>query len=291
MKLVRFGTPGRERPGVWVDDARGKGRPAILDVRAMAFDIADFDPAFFAGGGLERLPGLLADPAPRWVDPDGLRLGPPVARPSKFLCLGQNYAEHAREFGAEPSGVPVVFAKAVSAIQGPFDPIVRPRGARVVDGEAELAFVIGRRARNLDETGAWAAIAGYLVFNDVTDREAQRAGGQWFHGKGADTFAPIGPFLVTADAVPDPHALRIRQRVNGQALQDGSTADMIHRIPHILAHITARMTLEPGDLVATGTPSGIGSARNPPVLLAPGDTIETEVEGLGRQCARVADGD
>lgn len=291
MKLVRFGPPGRERPGLWVDDAKGPGRPAILDVRAMAFDIADFDAHFFAHGGLHRLPALRDDPAPRWIDPDGIRLGPPVARPSKCLCLGQNYAEHAREFGAELPATPVVFAKAVGAIQGPFDPIALPRGARVVDGEVELALVIGRRAQGLSEDRALEAVAGYLVFNDVTDREAQRAGGQWFFGKGADTFAPIGPFLVTADAVPDPHRLRLVQRVNGHTLQDDSTANMVFRIPRILAYITSRITLEPGDLIATGTPAGIGSARTPPVLLAPGDVIETGVEGLGEQRATIRNAD
>lgn len=287
MKLVRFGPPGRERPGIWLDDGCGEGQPGIVDVRAASFDIEDYDQHFFARGGLARLAGLVANEKPPVRDAREVRLGAPVARPSKFICMGKNYAAHAAEFGSSVPETPVLFAKAVSAVNGPFDPIRIPARARVVDGEAELALAVGRRARNVREEEAMDIVAGYLVFNDVTDREAQRAGQQWFVGKGADSFAPLGPFLVTADEVPDPHALRIEQRVNGETLQDDTTGSMLFRIPRILAHITTWITLEPGDIVATGTPSGIGSARTPPVLLKAGDVIETSVEGLGTQRAEV----
>ena len=283
MKLVRFGAAGRERPGVWVEDGEGPGRPAILDVNAMAFDLHDYDAHFFAHGGVRRLSELLREPRPRWVPAGGVRLGPPLARPGKILCLGKNYAEHAAEFGGGLPAQPVVFVKAATALTGPFDPIVLAPESRVVDGETELAVVIGSRVRRLPEAEALAAVAGYLVLNDVTDREAQRAAGQWFYGKSFDTFCPIGPFVVTPEEIADPHHLRLFSRLNGIPLQDGTTADMVFRIPRLLAHISAAMTLEPGDIIATGTPAGIGSARKPPVLLRPGDVLETGVDGLGTQ--------
>lgn len=291
MKLVRFGAPGRERPGVWLDDGDGPGRAAILDVGAMAFDIHDYDAHFFSHQGLARVAALLAEPRRILVPAAGLRLGPPVARPGLIACMGKNYAEHAREFGGPVPDSPVVFAKAPSSLAGPFDPIVLAARSRRVDGEAELALVVGRRARRLGEADAMACVAGYLVLNDVTDRDAQKSGQQWFFGKSFDSFCPLGPFLVTADEVPDPHRLRLFSRVNGAALQDGNTSDMIFRIPAILAHLTSGLTLEPGDVVATGTPSGIGSARTPPVLLKPGDVLETGVEGLGVQRSVVEAGD
>ncbi len=290
MKLVRFGPPGGERPGVWLDDGMGPGRPGLLDVRGMAFDLADYDDAFFRRGGLDRLRGLLAEPGRRVLDAEGLRLGPPVARPGKILCLGRNYAAHAEEFGGGVPETPVVFAKAASSVNGPFDPIrIRP-ASRVVDGEAELACVIGSEARGLAGEEAAGCIAGYLVVNDVTDREAQRRGGQWHVGKSMDTFCPLGPFLVTPDEAGDPHGLRVFSRLNGEPLQDGHTGDMLFRLPFVLAFLSAALTLEPGDVIATGTPSGIGSARTPPVLLRPGDVLETGVEGLGTQRAEVAAG-
>lgn len=285
MKLVRFGSAGHEKPGVWLDD--GAGRAAILDVSAMAFDIHDYDARFFSRDGLARISALLAEPRRILVPAVGVRLGPPVARPGKIVCMGKNYAEHAKEFGGPVPETPVVFSKAVSSLSGPFDPIAIAPRSRRVDGEAELAFVVGRRARHLDAAGALACIAGYLVLNDVTDRDAQKAGQQWFFGKSFDSFCPLGPFLVTADEVPDPHNLRVFSHLNGIPLQDGHTRDMIFRIPDILVHLTSGLTLEPGDVVATGTPSGIGSARTPPLLLKPGDVLETGVEGLGTQRAVV----
>ncbi|MDZ4199565.1 MAG: fumarylacetoacetate hydrolase family protein [Kiritimatiellia bacterium] len=284
MKFVRFGPVDEERPGVWLDRGGPEGAPGILDIRAMAFDLNEIDARFLATGGPERAAALLREPRPVILPAAGLRLGPPV-RPGKILCLGKNYAEHAKEFGGGIPETPVIFSKALTSLQGPNDPIVLPRQSTVVDGEAELAVVIGRRARRLSETNAMDFVAGYTVLNDVTDREAQRAGGQWFYGKSFDGFCPLGPWLVTADEVRDPHALRVFSRLNGESLQDGTTADMIVRIPRLLAFITAGITLEPGDVIATGTPSGIGSARNPPRPLREGDLLETGVEGLGVQRA------
>ncbi len=287
MKLVRFGPPGRERPGLWLDSAPGMRGPALLDVNAMAFDITDYDAHFFAHGGLSRLPALLSDPQPKYVAAAGVRLGSPVARPANVLCLGKNYAEHAREFGGPVPDRPVVFAKASTSLCGPFDPIVLPPGAGRVDGESELAVVISRRARDLDAATAMEVIAGYTVLNDVTDRDLQKAGLQWFLAKSADTFGPLGPWLVTPDEVPDPHRLRIFSTLNGEPVQDGSTADMVFRIPDILAYISRIITLEPGDIVSTGTPAGIGSIHSPARLLVPGGVLETGVEGLGVQRALV----
>ncbi len=287
MKLVRFGDAGQERPGLWIEDALGPGRAGILDVNGMAFDIHDYDRHFFAHGGLARLGALLAEAGRKIVPAGDVRLGPPVARPGKILCLGKNYAEHAKEFGGPVPTVPVVFSKAGTSLAGPYDPIVLPPCAGRVDGEAELALVIGRTAKRLRPDTAMGCVAGYCVLNDVTDRDAQKAGLQWFYGKSFDTFCPLGPFLATADEIADPHALRISARLNGRVLQDGTTADMIFRIPDILVHITAAVTLEPGDVIATGTPSGIGSARTPPLLLKPGDILETGVEGLGTQRAEI----
>lgn len=281
MKLVRFGPVGEERPGIWIETPGAP--PQILDVRATAYDLYDYDAHFFAHGGLLRLRGLLAESRKKLVSAEGLRLGPPVARPGKILCLGKNYAEHAKEFGSAVPETPVIFGKAPSAVTGPFDPIRLPSRARVVDGEAELALVIGCRARHLRKENAMDCVAGYLVLNDVTDREAQNAGQQWFFSKSFDTFCPLGPFLVTPDEIPDPHRLRVFSRLDGGPLQEGTTADMIFRIPEILVHITSGITLEPGDIVATGTPSGIGSAQKPPRLLRPGSVLETGVEGLGTQ--------
>lgn len=287
MKLVRFGPVGRETPGLWLDDALGEGRPGLLDVNGMAFDIHDYDRHFFASGGLKRLPAL-ADETRRVIVPaDSVRLGPPIARPGKIVCLGKNYAEHAREFGSQVPDVPVLFSKATSALAGPYDPIRLPPFSRRVDGEAELAVVIGRIARRLSPDAAMECVAGYCVLNDVTDRDAQAAGQQWFYGKSFDTFCPLGPFLVTPDEVADPHRLRVFSRLNGAPLQEGTTADMIFRIPDILCFITRAIVLEPGDVVATGTPAGIGSARTPPRVLEAGDMLETGVENLGTQRAVV----
>lgn len=283
MKLVRFGEQNQERPGVWLDNTPAPGQASILDVRAMAFDIEDYNAHFFATHGLERLRTLLREPRLKLVPAANVRLGSPVARPGKVVCLGKNYAAHAAEFDSEVPTTPIFFSKATTALNGPFDPIVLPRGAQYVDGEAELALVIGQTTRHVAEADAFDMIAGYTVLNDVTDRDAQRDGKQWFRGKSADTFCPLGPLLVTRDEVPDPHRLRVTQHVNGQSLQDDSTSQMIFKIPYLIAFLSSTITLEPGDIIATGTPAGIGSARQPPVLLRAGDLVEIAVESLGVQ--------
>ncbi|MBP7829369.1 MAG: fumarylacetoacetate hydrolase family protein [Kiritimatiellae bacterium] len=281
MKLVRFGPPGQERPGVWLDDT-----PGILDVRAMAFDIEDYDAHFFSRWGLERLRGLLAEKNRKIVPAEGVRLGPPVARPGKIICLGKNYRDHIAEFDSKTPDRPILFAKAATALVGPYDAIRLPADAEA-DVEVELAAVIGKTARNLSEGDAMSCVAGYTILDDVTDRAAQRADGQWFRAKSRDTFCPLGPFLVTADEVPDPYVLRLTSKIRGQLLQDARASDMIFKLAYLIAYASAAMTLEPGDVLSTGTPGGIGSARKPPVLLRPGDEVEVAIEGLGVQRNRV----
>lgn len=281
MKLVRYGEPGRERPGVWVEDQAGHAR--ILDVRAMAFDIEDFNGHFFSHWGVERLRALLKEKDTKWLDAQTARLGPPVARPGKIVCLGKNYADHAAEFDADIPTSPILFSKASTSLTGPHDPIAIPPGSQRVDLEAELAFVIGKTARRVTEAEALGHVAGYTVLNDVTDRDAQRDGKQWFRGKSFDGFCPLGPFLVTPDEVPEPQHLRVWSKVNGATLQDGNTSNMLFAIPHLIAFISATITLEPGDIVSTGTPAGVGFARNPPILLHAGDTVELGVDGVGIQ--------
>jgi len=283
MKLVRFGPRGNERPGVWLADTPAPGQASVLDVRAMTFDIADYDAHFFATFGVERVRALLQEAHPKLVPAAGVRLGPPVARPGKIVCLGKNYAAHAAEFDSAIPKTPIFFSKATTALNGPFDPIVLPRGSAHVDGEAELALVIGRTARCVAAAHALEYVAGYTIFDDVTDRDAQREGQQWFRGKSADTFGPLGPFLVTRDEITDPHRLRVTQRVNGQTLQDDTTQQMLFQIPFLIEYFSAAITLEPGDIIATGTPAGIGSARQPPVLLRAGDIVEIAIENLGTQ--------
>ncbi|MGI6087271.1 MAG: fumarylacetoacetate hydrolase family protein [Kiritimatiellia bacterium] len=281
MKLVRFGEPGNERPGVLVEEPGAS--PMILDVRGMAYDLEDYNEDFFRRFGMARLPGLLSESGRKLVRAEGVRLGPPVARPGKIICLGKNYADHAMEFDSKVPQTPILFSKAATAVTGPYDPICLPPDAEIVDLEAELAVVIGREARCVPEDRALDYIVGYTILNDVTDRVAQRTDGQWFRSKSLDTFCPLGPWLVTPDEAGDPGNLRVESKLNGVILQNGNTADMIFKIPFLIAYISATITLLPGDVIATGTPAGIGSARRPPLTLHPGDTVEVAVEKLGRQ--------
>lgn len=281
MKLCRFGEQGKERPGVWMDDGK------ILDVRALAFHIEDYNEHFFTHNGFEQLKLLLADPGAKFIDAEGVRLGSPVARPSKIICVGANYADHAKEFGHDIPTEPILFSKATTAINGPFDSIRLPAEAQVVDGEAELAVVIGKTASRVRKEEALEYVAGYTVMNDVTERIVQKSNSQWLRGKGFDTFAPLGPFLVTPDEVPDLGNLKVWQKHNGEPLQDGTTADMMFSIPFLIEYISQGMTLLPGDIISTGTPDGIGSARSPQVLLSSGDVVEVAVEGVGEQRSTV----
>lgn len=281
MKLVRFGERGQERPGLWLADGCGKGNPGILDIRAQAFDIEDFNALFFTRRGLTRVANLMHESKKSIIAADTVRLAPPLPAPGKIICVGKNYADHAAEFDSEVPKAPVLFAKAPSSWIGPHDPILLRPGVTRLDAEAELAVIIGREARNVTDSEALSYVAGYTVLNDVTDRDAQRDDKQWFRGKSGDTYCPVGPWWVTADKVPDPQALRVFSKLNGTILQDGHTSRMLFPIARLIAFASVSMTLNPGDVISTGTPSGVGFARNPPILLKGGDVIEVGVEGIG----------
>jgi len=205
----------------------------------------------------------------------------PIARPGKIICVGRNYAEHARERGAEVPTQPIFFLKSNNTICGPGDAIVLPLDSNQVDYEAELAVVIGKGGRNIPEEKAYEHVAGYMCMNDVSARDMQSADKQWFRGKSCDTFAPTGPWIVTKDEVPDPHRLRISLTLNGQTMQDSNTGNMVFTIPHLISYLSRTLTWEPGDILSTGTPEGIGASRIPPVFLKPGDTVSVTVESVG----------
>ncbi len=280
MKLIRHGAAGTEKPGVLIEDGRR------IDASA---HFLDYNENFFASGGLARLSSWVADGCPGGEEmPAGVRLGPPVARPSKIVCVGQNYLAHALEFGGPVPTEPALFMKASSAWCGPFDEVVIPRDSQKLDYEVELAFVIGKRASNVEESAALDHIAGYACFCDYSERAFQKEmGGQWTKGKSADTFAPCGPWLLTSDEVADPNHLRLWTKVNGEPRQDSNTRDMITHVPQIVAYISRFMTLLPGDVVATGTPSGVGMGMNPPTYLKQGDFVECGIDGLGEIRQRV----
>jgi len=262
-----------------------------IDVSAFG---EDWNEAFFGSDGPVRLERWLAEHGPACPDiPDGTRLGPCVARPSKIICIGLNYAGHVHETGAKMPTEPVVFFKASTALCGPNDDVVIPRGSTKTDWEVELAFVIGRRASYVDEAHALDHVAGYALHNDYSEREWQlEHGGQWVKGKSFDTFAPVGPYLATPDDLPDPHALRLWLTLNGKRLQESSTADLIFGVPALVSYLSRFMTLLPGDIVSTGTPHGVGLGLTPPRYLAPGDVVELGIDGLGTQRQRaVAYGD
>lgn len=284
MKLVRYGDPGRERPGVWLDDPNG---PRILDVRGMAYDIKDYDAFFFSNHGIARVAALARETKRKEISAAGVRLGPPVARPGKIICVGKNYADHAKEFDAVIPTSPVLFSKAVTALNGPFDAVPISSGATSTDYEVELAVVIGTAARGVSEAHARHHIAGVTVLNDITDRHAQKEGQQWFRGKSFDGFCPIGPWLVTTETFDVGAATPLVSALNGQVMQQGNTRDMIFGVAQLISFISRDITLEPGDIIATGTPSGVGFARTPPVLMKNGDVIECAIEGIGTLCNRI----
>ncbi|MBO0356957.1 fumarylacetoacetate hydrolase family protein [Hymenobacter sp. BT186] len=273
MKLIRYGQPGHEKPGVILNDQQ-------LDVSAFG---EDYNEAFFATDGLTRLTEFVrANTGKLPAVAANERLGAPVARPSKIVCVGLNYADHARETGATPPPEPVLFFKSTTALIGPNDDIVIPKNSTKTDWEVELAVVIGKQASYVEEADAHEYIAGYALHNDVSEREFQlERSGTWDKGKGCDTFAPIGPFLATPDEVADVDNLRLWLSVNGQKMQDGTTANLIFRIPFLISYISQFMTLLPGDIISTGTPAGVGLGFNPPVYLKPGDVVELGIDGLG----------
>jgi 2-keto-4-pentenoate hydratase/2-oxohepta-3-ene-1,7-dioic acid hydratase in catechol pathway len=275
MKLVRFGPRGQERPGLVF------GEHTIKDCSAL---VGDYDHTFFASGGLERLraaaeAGSLPDA------PAGVRLGAPVARPRNVFAIGLNYADHARETGKAIPTEPILFMKATTAVNGPYDPIKIPRGSRKTDWEVELGVVIGRDAHVLESpAAARGVVAGFVLANDVSEREFQiERGGQWSKGKSCPTFLPLGPWLATPDEIPDPRTLGVWLDVNGQRRQTGCTAMMIFDVWTIVHYVSQFIQLEAGDVIITGTPPGVGMARTPPEFLRPGDVVELGIDGLGRQ--------
>ncbi len=277
MKLFRFGPSGSEKPGVLLADGRA------VDVSAFG---GDYDEAFLGGDGLQRLQSWLeAHAASAPEVPATERIGPCIARPSKILCAGLNYKDHAEESGMAIPEEPILFTKATSALVGPFDDVVIPRGATKTDWEVELAIIIGQRASGVTKADALNHVAGYAVMNDVSERAWQlERGGQWLKGKSADTFAPLGPYLVTRDEVPDPEGLNLWLSLNGKKVQDSSTAQMIFGVAHLVSYISQFMTLLPGDIISTGTPPGVGMGIKPdPIYLKAGDVMELEVAGLGVQ--------
>lgn len=280
MKLIRFGEAGREEPGVLLADGR------MIDASG---EFNDYDEGFFASGGLESLAEWVAGGCHGGLEIDPLaRLGPPVNRPSKLVCVGKNYLEHVKEFDGEIPTEPTLFMKATSAWSGPMDDVITPRGSTKLDYEVELALVIGQVASYVDEREALEHVAGYAAFCDYSERVFQKEmGGQWMKGKSADSFAPMGPWLVTADEVSDPQKLRLWSKVNGELRQNGYTGDMMFSVRQIVSYISRFMTLLPGDVIATGTPSGTGMGMMPPRYLQCGDFVECGVEGLGELGQRV----
>ena len=274
MKLIRFGPKGAEKPGIETTNG------SRYDVSAFC---NDYDQDFFASEGPSRLSEWVARQGEALATvAAGERLGPPIANPSKIICVGLNYAKHALESKMVRPEEPVLFFKSTTAITGPFDPIVIPPGSTKTDWEVELAVVIGKKATYVSERDAMQHVAGYLLHNDVSERAYQlERGGQWVKGKSCDTFAPIGPYLVTADEITDPHSLDLWLKVNGELMQSSNTSDLIFNIPTLVSYISQFMTLLPGDIISTGTPAGVGLGFDPPRYLKKGDVIELGIDGLG----------
>lgn len=272
MKLIRVGEKGHERAGILLNNGERIDASALLD---------DLTPEGIASLDLDQLQALAADPdAPR-LPADG-RLGSVVARPGKIVCIGLNYRDHAEESGMEPPPEPVIFFKASSAVCGPEDPIIIPRDSFKTDWEVELAVVIGKRASYVSEADAQSHILGYCLHNDYSERYFQlERSGQWVKGKSCDTFAPLGPYIATTDEIAEPGNLRLWLDVNGERMQDGSTTNLIFDVPYLVSYLSRFMTLEPGDIISTGTPAGVGLGLTPPRYLVPGDVVKLGIDGLG----------
>ncbi len=279
MKLLRVGLPDAEKPGVILENE-------WLDISAFT---SDYSKDFFGGTGIQDLERWLksnADHCPRFEKES--RLGPPVANPSKIVCVGLNYASHAKESGMDIPAEPILFFKSTTAICGPYDDVMIPRDAQKVDWEVELAIVIGEKASYVSRDNAFDHIAGYVLHNDISEREFQlERGGQWVKGKSCDTFAPLGPFVATQDEIQNPHDLNLWLKVNGEKLQSSSTSDLIFDIPFLIEYISRYMTLLPGDIISTGTPFGVGLGFTPPRYLKAGDIMELSVDGLGTSKQKV----
>lgn len=271
MKLIRFGKSEHEKPGVHVN---GKN----YDVSGF---ITDYNESFFAQDGLSKLAEIVENNNLPEVAAEE-RMGAPVARPSKIVCIGLNYAKHAKETNATIPTEPIIFMKSTTSLTGPNDAIMIPKNSVKTDWEVELAVVIGKKASYVELENAMDYVAGYVLHNDVSEREFQlERGGTWDKGKGCDTFAPLGPWLVTKDEIQDPHSLRLWLSLNGKMMQDGNTDDLIFNIPTLIAYVSQFMTLLPGDVISTGTPAGVGLGFTPNIYLQPGDVVELGIDGLG----------
>lgn len=280
MKLLRYGAIGQERPAVWAEEGWAYDLGDIVD---------DFDQAFFADNGVAFLRELVAAGELTMVSLDGVRLGAPIAKPYQVLCIGLNYHDHIEEVGAETPAEPTVFNKGPRTVIGPDDDVWLPPGSETTDWEVELALVIGREARYLEKVeDAQAHVAGYSISNDLSERTFQLdRGGQWVKGKSCETFNPLGPWLLTPDEVEDPQDLELRLAVNGESMQHSNTKEMIFGVNYLIWYLSQFMILEPGDLINTGTPAGVGLGKDPKVYLGEGDVMDVEIAGLGRQCQRV----
>ena len=274
MKLIRFGEINKEKPGVILAEG------ISIDVSAF---VKDYDEVFFGEKGIEKLQTWLEKNQENCpvIDND-VRLGPPLIRPSKIVCVGLNYAKHAAESGMDIPKEPVLFFKSTSSIVGPFDPIVIPKGSEKTDWEVELALVIGKKASYVSEADALNHVAGYVLHNDVSERAFQlEKSGQWVKGKSCDTFAPLGPFIATPDEIKNPNDLNLWLKLNGEIMQASSTSDFIFNVQEVVSYISQFMTLLPGDIISTGTPFGVGLGLNPPRYLKEGDVVELGIDGLG----------
>jgi 2,4-diketo-3-deoxy-L-fuconate hydrolase len=280
MKLIRFGPAGAERPGVQLPDGRR--------IDASGFG-EDYGEAFFGGDGLERLAHWVASEGARApVVGDDVRLGAPIQRPSKIICVGLNYRDHAKESGMAVPAEPVIFFKSTTALVGPDDDVIIPKGSTKTDWEVELAIVVGKRASYVSEADAPKHIAGYVLHNDYSERVFQlERGGQWVKGKSCDTFAPLGPFVATPDEIGDVHDLKLWLTVNGESKQNGSTRDLVFGVPMLVSYISQFMTLLPGDVISTGTPAGVAMGHKPVRFLQPGDVVELGIDGLGSSRQRL----
>jgi 2-keto-4-pentenoate hydratase/2-oxohepta-3-ene-1,7-dioic acid hydratase in catechol pathway len=274
MKLIRFGAINDEKPGVITKDGTRR------DISAFG---RDYDEAFFGGNGIQKLKHWLEknlDNCP--IIDKNIRLGPPLVRPSKIVCVGLNYAMHAEESGMDIPEEPILFFKASSAIVGPYDSIVIPKGSKKTDWEVELAVIIGKKASYVSEIDAMDHVFGYVLHNDVSERAYQlEHSGQWVKGKSCDSFAPVGPFIATSDEIKDPNNLDLWLKLNGEVMQKSNTSDFIFNIQYVVSYISQFMTLLPGDIISTGTPFGVGMGLTPPRYLKEGDVVELGIEGLG----------
>lgn len=272
MKLIRYGSFNNEKPGI----ASGDKYFSIEGFEE------DYNEAFFESGGIDRLRTFASNKDVLKELRAGTRIGSPVARPSKIVCIGLNYADHARETGAAPPPEPVIFMKSTTALCGPFDNVTIPKDSVKTDWEVELAVVIGKKASYVDESNALDYVAGYCLHNDLSEREFQlERNGTWDKGKGCDTFAPLGPWLVTPEEIPDVNSLPLWLSVNGKTMQNGNTSNFIFSIPYIIAYTSRFMTLLPGDVISTGTPAGVGLGMKPALFLKAGDVMELGIDGLG----------